>query len=42
MIKLARTDWRDLLMCAEYEHPETRIRDFNKEFGNETLRKASR
>ena len=42
MIKLARTDWRDLLMWAEYEHPETRIRDFNKEFGNETLRKASR
>jgi hypothetical protein len=41
MIELTRTDWRDLLMNAEYEYPEKRVRDFNNEFGNEKI-KASR
>ncbi|MEM9361466.1 MAG: hypothetical protein AAGA43_02475 [Bacteroidota bacterium] len=37
MIALTRTDWRDLLMNAEYEYPEKRVRDFNNEFGNEKI-----
>ncbi|WP_372745273.1 elongation factor Tu [Lutibacter sp.] len=37
MIELTRTDWRDLLMNAEYEYPEKRVRDFNREFGNEKI-----
>jgi hypothetical protein len=37
MIELTRTDWRDLLMNAEYEYPEKRVRDFNNEFGNEKI-----
>jgi translation elongation factor EF-Tu-like GTPase len=41
MIELTRTDWRDLLMNAEYEYPDKRIRDFNNEFGKENI-KASR
>ncbi|MEO6348596.1 MAG: elongation factor Tu [Aquaticitalea sp.] len=41
MIELTRTDWRDLLLNAEYEHPNKRVRDFNNEFGNEII-KASR
>jgi len=32
-IKLARLDWRDVLMQAEYSFPEEeRLRDFNKTF----------
>jgi translation elongation factor EF-Tu-like GTPase len=37
MIELTQTDWRDLLMNAEYEYPEKRVRDFNNEFGNEKI-----
>ena len=37
MIELTRTDWRDLIMNAEYEYPEKRVRDFNNEFGNEKI-----
>ncbi|GGG30805.1 hypothetical protein GCM10011344_34680 [Dokdonia pacifica] len=37
MIELTKTDWRDLLMNAEYEYPEKRVRDFNNEFGNEKI-----
>ncbi len=37
MIELIKTDWRDLLMNAEYEYPEKRVRDFNNEFGNEKI-----
>jgi hypothetical protein len=38
MIELTRTDWRDLLMNAEYEYPEKRVRDFNNEFGKEKIK----
>ncbi len=32
-IELARNDWRDVLLQAEYSYPETqRIRDFEKTF----------
>ena len=41
MIELTRTDWRDLLMNAEYEKNDKRVRDFNNEFGKENI-KASR
>jgi translation elongation factor EF-Tu-like GTPase len=37
MIELTRTDWRDLLRNAEYEYPDKRIRNFDKEFGNEKI-----
>ncbi|MFK7749987.1 MAG: elongation factor Tu [Kordia sp.] len=37
MIELTQTDWRDLLMNAEYEYPEKRVRDFSNEFGNEKI-----
>ncbi|WP_046757676.1 EF-Tu C-terminal domain-related protein [Kordia jejudonensis] len=37
MIALARTDWRDLLLEAEYETPDKRVRDFTKEFGKENI-----
>ena len=37
MIELTRTDWRDLLMSAEYKYPEKRVRDFDREFGNEKI-----
>lgn len=37
MIELTRTDWRDLLMNAEYERNDKRVRDFNLEFGNEKI-----
>ena len=38
---LARTDWRDVLMNAEYDNNDKRIRNFNNEFGKENI-KASR
>ncbi|WP_299682970.1 elongation factor Tu [uncultured Dokdonia sp.] len=38
MIELTRTDWRDLLMDAEYEYPEKRVHDFNNEFGKEKIK----
>ena len=41
MIELTRIDWRDLLMNAEYEYPNKRVRNFDNEFGNEKI-KASR
>jgi hypothetical protein len=41
MIELTQTDWRDLLLNAEYEYPEKRVRNFNNEFGKEKI-KASR
>jgi len=32
-VKLAQTDWRDVLLQAEYSYPEnTHVRDFNKTF----------
>lgn len=32
-VKLAQVDWRDVLMQAEYSHPENeRLRDFDKTF----------
>lgn len=37
MIELAQTDWRDVLMNAEYEHPDKRVRNFNYEFGKEKI-----
>lgn len=37
MIELTRADWRDLLMNAEYEYPDKRIRNFDNEFGNEKI-----
>ncbi|CAM4420777.1 elongation factor Tu [Zobellia nedashkovskayae] len=40
IIGQAKTDWRDILLWAEYKDENgktTQIRDFNKEFGNETL-----
>jgi hypothetical protein len=41
MIELTKTDWRDLIMSAEYEKNDERVRDFNNEFGKENI-KASR
>ncbi|WP_108809075.1 elongation factor Tu [Aquimarina spinulae] len=41
MIELTITDWRDILVNAEYDKNDKRIRDFNNEFGNEKI-KASR
>ncbi|WP_430409564.1 elongation factor Tu [Kordia sp.] len=38
MIALARIDWRDLLLCAEYETADTRVRNFTKEFGKEEIK----
>jgi len=35
MIELTRIDWRDLLMNAEYEYPEKKVRDFTDEFEKE-------
>jgi len=40
VIGQAKTDWRDILLWAEYKDENgktTQIKDFNKEFGNETL-----
>ena len=37
MIELTRTDWRDLLMNAEYEKYDTRVRNFDNEFGKENI-----
>jgi len=42
IIRQAKTDWRDILMCAEYKYlgekqNPLRIRDFNNEFGNEDI-----
>ncbi|WP_405207101.1 elongation factor Tu [Aquimarina sp. LLG6339-5] len=37
MIELTLTDWRDLLMNAEYEYPDKRVRNFDNEFGNEKI-----
>ena len=34
-IKQAETDWRDILLWAEYDKNDNQIRDFNNEFGNE-------
>lgn len=31
-IKLAETDWRDLILVAEYGPGEVRLRDFSKPF----------
>lgn len=31
-IELARIDWRDVLMAAEYDEKEVRVRDFDKTF----------
>lgn len=41
MIALAQTDWRDLLMEAEYDSSHARVRDFNFEFGNEVIAKST-
>jgi len=38
MIKLAKIDWRDLLLNAEYEHPDKRVRNFDNEFGKENIK----
>ena len=38
MIRLTQTDWRDLLLNAEYNQHAKKIRDFNYEFGNEELK----
>ena len=36
MEALARADWRDVVMNAEYEYPsDRRLRDFDKPFGEE-------
>ncbi|WP_108116311.1 elongation factor Tu [Kordia periserrulae] len=37
MIALAKIDWRDLLLQAEYNQIDKRVRDFNNEFGKEKL-----
>jgi len=37
VFEMAKTDWRDILMNAEYNKKEKRIRDFNNEFGNEKI-----
>lgn len=37
MIELTRTDWRDLLMNAEYEKYDKRVRNFDNEFGKENI-----
>lgn len=39
MIELAKADWRDLLMNAEYEINSKRVRNFDKEFGHENIQK---
>jgi hypothetical protein len=44
IISQAKTDWRDILLWSEYKEENGKtiqLRDFNKEFGNETLKKAS-
>ncbi|WP_299325439.1 elongation factor Tu [uncultured Maribacter sp.] len=46
VFQMAKTDWRDILMCAEYKYiggneKSIRVRDFNNEFGNETLEKPA-
>jgi hypothetical protein len=38
MIELTQTDWRDLLLNAEYDYPEKRVRNFNNEFENEKIK----
>ncbi|GAA3513988.1 hypothetical protein GCM10022393_29790 [Aquimarina addita] len=34
-IKQAKTDWRDILLWAEYDNKENRLGDFNNKFGKE-------
>lgn len=36
-IELTKNDYRDLLMNAEYDENGQRVRDFNKEFGDEMI-----
>jgi len=38
IIEQAKTDWRDVLLLAEYDKNEKRIRDFNCEFGKEKIK----
>ncbi len=40
-IKQAETDWRDILLWAEYDENDNQIRDFNNEFGNENKKSTS-
>ena len=37
-LKVAETDWRDLIVAAEYEGLE-RVRDFNRTFGGQEIKK---
>ncbi|MFS4445377.1 elongation factor Tu [Maribacter sp. 2307UL18-2] len=41
IFEMAKTDWRDILMNAEYDKNGNRIRDFNNEFGNEKIKPAA-
>ena len=36
-IQLAHTDWRDLIVQAEYDQTMRRLRNFNRPFGNEAI-----
>jgi len=38
--EMAKTDWRDILMNAEYDKNDNRIRDFNNKFGSEKIKPA--
>ena len=37
MVKLARTDYRDTIVSAEYNRNERRLRDFSRPFGSNAL-----
>lgn len=41
IIEQAKTDWRDILLWAEYDKKEKRVRDFNNEFGKEEMKANS-
>ncbi len=37
LVELAHKDWRDVIMCGEYEYPShRRLRDFDNPFGSES------
>ncbi|ADV48030.1 protein chain elongation factor EF-Tu [Cellulophaga algicola DSM 14237] len=38
IIEQTKIDWRDILLWAEYDKKEKRIRDFNNEFGKEEIK----
>jgi len=41
-IRQARTDYRDLIVAAEYDRNDTQLRDFNRPFTDDTFSPTSR